>query len=1150
MCVRALVVWVAMLAAACMVSSSARAATYEVESCSHAPGGVNNQAWQLQVSDPNGSLVVRDGCASPGGLLGAALQVHDELKAGPSPRGTGARWQFSAPNGLTLKRVRFDRYIGKDGEDAWHVFAGVPNEVPHYSCSLLPINNCPLAPFEGGSYEEQVADDLGASSFEIGISCEASTCSNGFSLNRVWAALYGATVTIEDNKAPTVATPTGTLATAGAQITHAAELEFAATDASGINRGELLVDGQVVATTNRSCHGSGPYTRPRPCRQADGDERPKFSFSWNPSAVGLDSRDVTVRVRARDAAGNQRLSPSWTVRAVRPPYNTAAPSIGPSPARLHQPLTCSVGSWANEITSTTREWRRNGSPIPGATSATYTPGEADHGARLTCRVTRSNAAGTAFAPSNEVIATGPPRNTIAPSIPGIPRRGVAVAAVDGTWSSPVTLDPMERQWLRCDAGGTGCAVIQDATGSTYVPGEDDVGHTLRVEVTATNVAGSASVRSAPSEVVQDGRPVNVSAPQLEGDLVLAEQVRASAGSWEHASSVTLAWERCATASGGCEPVAGDAERVVSRDDVGKWVRIVVRAQNEFGERTIETPISGPVVGAPPKPTSLPGLVTARAVAGDPLPAVDGTWLEADQQSIAWEHCNAAGTGCEPVPGANDAVLIPTIDHLGRRLRMVVTATNPWGETARQTGLSDAVIALKPVSLQPPTLSGIARLHEYLESTNGGWLGANSVKPIWERCDVDGCEPASDSPTGRHRVTSADVGHTLRVKVVATNQHGSSTAYSTQSAVVEGAPPAPRPPAPMFYPDDVPTAGALITVMSGEWDEASETAVSWEVCRSSDTASCVKIPHADGLSFRPTIAHFGMHLRVRLTASNPWGEHTRYTPMSRPVGGLPEAANQPVISGTTRVGDKVRASRVTWLGGVDRVDLAWERCGDNGCEPVYPPAHGTTYRITERDIGHRLRHESVAVNRYGSAEAYSELTSIVRAAPSPPPTPSPSPPTPPPPAPPVPTPTPTPPRAPTPRPPAPAPPPEPALGPSPSAPPPDGSGSPVAPVPTPAPPRTPPVSSRIVRLVTKAVRGSDRLAVVGRLTPSTAKGKVTLTYRYRVGGRRRTTTRTVAVRKGEFRALLPSRSGASRASVVVRYRGDRRHRPATRTLRVR
>jgi hypothetical protein len=74
-----------------------------------------------------------------------------------------------------------------------------------------------------------------------------------------------------------------------------------------------------------------------------------------------------------------------------------------------------------------------------------------------------------------------------------------LTAGTGTWAGSPT--SFAFQWQRCNAGGTSCADVVGATTGTYVLSAADAGATIRVVVTATNTAGSASAASAATTVV-------------------------------------------------------------------------------------------------------------------------------------------------------------------------------------------------------------------------------------------------------------------------------------------------------------------------------------------------------------------------------------------------------------------------------------------------------------------------------------------------------------------------------------------------------------------------------------------------------------------------------------------------------------------------
>src|SRR5581483_11093920 len=75
------------------------------------------------------------------------------------------------------------------------------------------------------------------------------------------------------------------------------------------------------------------------------------------------------------------------------------------------------------------------------------------------------------------------------------------------------------QWRRCDSNGANCANIAGASGTQYTITSTDVGSTLRMRITASNVGGSTVADSAPSAlVVAAATPNLVPDPDFEATL--------------------------------------------------------------------------------------------------------------------------------------------------------------------------------------------------------------------------------------------------------------------------------------------------------------------------------------------------------------------------------------------------------------------------------------------------------------------------------------------------------------------------------------------------------------------------------------------------------------------------------------------------------
>jgi hypothetical protein len=181
-----------------------------------------------------------------------------------------------------------------------------------------------------------------------------------------------------------------------------------------------------------------------------------------------------------------------------------------------------------------------------------------------------------------------PQNTALPQISGTAKEGETLTASNGTWSNTPT--SYAYQWRRCASDGRACGDITGATKQAYDVGATDVGHTLRVVVTATNADGNASATSAATDVVDSkSGPTNSVKPAVTGTATVGQTLRVSRGTWSPTpSSYGYQWQRCTSTGTDCLNVGGATSSVygVRSVDVDHRMRALVTARTSAGRSTV------------------------------------------------------------------------------------------------------------------------------------------------------------------------------------------------------------------------------------------------------------------------------------------------------------------------------------------------------------------------------------------------------------------------------------------------------------------------------------------------------------------------------------------------------------------------------------
>ena len=193
--------------------------------------------------------------------------------------------------------------------------------------------------------------------------------------------------------------------------------------------------------------------------------------------------------------------------------------------------------------------------------------------------------------------------------------------------------------------------------------------------------------------------------------------------------------------------------------------------------------------AAPSNTSLPS-ISGSARDGSLLHASHGSWTGSPTGfTYQWLRCDAQAGNCAPIGGAtSDTYTVQTAD-VGSRLRVQVTASNKDGSGMAVSRPTDTV---KPTGSAPkntaaPTISGNTQEGSTLTVSPGSWSGnpAPSFSYQWQRCvgTGGGCANINGATATTYTLTHDDVAHTVLAIVTAKNSNGTSTATTSESALI-------------------------------------------------------------------------------------------------------------------------------------------------------------------------------------------------------------------------------------------------------------------------------------------------------------------------------------------------------------------------------
>lgn len=210
--------------------------------------------------------------------------------------------------------------------------------------------------------------------------------------------------------------------------------------------------------------------------------------------------------------------------------------------------------------------------------------------------------------------------------------------------------------------------------------------------------------------------------------------------------------------------------------------------------------------------------------------------------------------------------------------LVVALASTVVALAAMFGVAQAATQAAPVNTAPPTISGTPTVGQTLTANNGTWTNnPTSFTYQWLRCNGGGnsCVSVANGTQKTYTLVGADAGHTMRVRVTATNPDGSTSAESEPTAQVAAATAsgAPRNTGRPII-SGTPTVGQTLTTDEGEWT-ANPTSYSyqWQRCDADNIVACINVVGATSKTYLLRLADLGYRLRVQVTARNAKGAAT-------------------------------------------------------------------------------------------------------------------------------------------------------------------------------------------------------------------------------------------------------------------------------------
>lgn len=540
------------------------------------------------------------------------------------------------------------------------------------------------------------------------------------------------------------------------------------------------------------------------------------STTYTAAAADVGNR-LRLKITASNAGGSVTATstPTSTIDAapqVSAPVNTALPTLDGA-AVVDATLTASTGTWTGEPTYSF-QWQRCSSTgtgcvtLNGETGRSYRLDAADVNYTFRAVVTAQNEGGTRTAGSALTTAVG--RRSYTYVACANPDTGKGVGPANGsapagfgrdTYGDGVTAHSVT--W-RCGAGETAPEMSQSQSMHTYTP-HSGIRYRYYAPSNVTMVGGSV------------WRWLSFSGP-----LGSSFTTQPSSGLGFGVPNFAACWHNFGCSSmGSTSSRFGDSNRVAISTDAPAGFSFTMHCHTNgylcqasgqnaiYGARIALRDNTTPTLVA----AASGSLLTETEFTGSASVALDardtGSGLYRvrvllDNEDIDAKIVSSNNGACADVKTTNtDKYEFATHTPCATSYTGSVTfntRTWPSGTHRMHVLLEDAgrntitlakrtviVPADAPESTGAPTVSGTEIEGEQLSGTAGTWANAQSTSLQWLRCDSAGanCTSIDGATSASYTLAGADIGKRLRLRSIAKNATGTSTADSAATGAVVG-----------------------------------------------------------------------------------------------------------------------------------------------------------------------------------------------------------------------------------------------------------------------------------------------------------------------------------------------------------------------------